>query len=349
MNQVKEQFVFDLQLFADDSPADGSAESAPDSAVDGATETDTESESFGTLDQDAQIDYVQKHFLSDDEDSDTDNKDDGASGQVAESPQPNTQSQPERMVTLTHNGKQVQVPESEAINLAMQGYDYTQKMQALAAERRHYEQLIAQMSAGQQAKQEQPNPIDAGYDAAVAATEKVLGLNQGEFNQFDPKHLYVLQQVAAEGALRQREQVYAQQAAVAEQQEVVQAMGRLDKIIKSEPLSQQIIDNYEKYIYKYCTNADGVLKATKIGQALERYYKGRCVRGDDKLLEEHWNFVKKDLQKKVKPTVRPPMTESPGVGTSNNAPKVFSGQKVRELADDPDAQLQYLVASGVLD
>ena len=328
MNQVLRQF--NLQLFAEET-----AEAVTDdvsAAEESATEEADTNPSFGDMDGDSQVDYVAKHFLGDDEET-------AAS-------ENNAPTQPERKVTLTHNGQQVQVSESEAINLAMQGYDYTKKMQALAEERRHYEQLIAQMTAGQQTQQAQPqNPLDAGYEAAVAATEKALGLNQGEFNQFDPKHLYVLQQMA----VRQREEYYAQQQQAQERQEVNQAMARLDKIIKAEPMRQQIIDNYENYLFKYVTNAEGAVKAANIGQALNRYYQGRCVKGDDKLLEEHWNFVKKDLQRKAKGVTQPPVTESPGVGTSNNAPHSFNKGKVRALADNPDAQLKYLMESGVLD
>jgi hypothetical protein len=67
--------------------------------------------------------------------------DDGQGAAPAVEPQQPAQDQPPEMFEITHNGQVVQVPITEKENLAQMGYAFTQKTQALADERRSYEQL----------------------------------------------------------------------------------------------------------------------------------------------------------------------------------------------------------------
>jgi hypothetical protein len=55
--------------------------------------------------------------------------------------------QPPEMFEITHNGQAVQVPITEKDTLAQMGYDYRQKTQALADERRAYEELTGIFNA----------------------------------------------------------------------------------------------------------------------------------------------------------------------------------------------------------
>ena len=56
----------------------------------------------------------------------------------------------EGTLTLTHNGKDVEVPVAEAKALAQQGYDYTQKTQKLAEERKQVENFAHAVKAQEQ-------------------------------------------------------------------------------------------------------------------------------------------------------------------------------------------------------
>lgn len=353
LNQANKQFNIDLQLFAEDSAADVT-DTTSEPATESEPASDSESKNIGEMSEEEQIAFVQKKFIEPESKDTNEQQDGGTASQVEDSPQPKVTHQSERMVTLTHNGKQVQVPESEAINLAMQGYDYTKKMQALADERRHYEQLIAQMTANRQAQPQtqtpQAQPLDNAFNAAVAAAERLLGVGQGEFNQFDPRHNFALQQIIAAGMLNHREQQARQAAWVQEQHAVKGEVTKFFKDVEKDPLAQQISDNFEKYMYKLCTNEQGVTKAAQIGDALTRFYANNgagLTMNDCKILREHWDYIKKDMQK-IRPTAKPPMTESPGAGTDNTRTKVFSKSKVRELAEDPDKQMAYLMQTGVL-
>lgn len=56
---------------------------------------------------------------------------------------------------LTHNGEEIEVPIAEAKALAQQGYDYTQKTQRLAEERKAVEMQVQAIKAQEQAIQQQ--------------------------------------------------------------------------------------------------------------------------------------------------------------------------------------------------
>mgnify|MGYP006315908463 CR=1 FL=1 len=60
------------------------------------------------------------------------------------------QTEEEGTIVLTHNGKDVEVPIAEAKALAQQGYDYTQKTQKLAEERKQVENFAHAVKAQEQ-------------------------------------------------------------------------------------------------------------------------------------------------------------------------------------------------------
>lgn len=347
MNQAKEQFVFDLQMFADEAAGAAGAVETPSEEA-SATETDTNVKSIGEMSEVEQTDFVKKTFFKDD--NDEPNEPNEVKGEKAEPPQSQVDKQPqERKVKLTHNGQEVEVSESEARNLAMQGYDYTKKMQQLAAERRHYEQLIAQMTAPKPEEKPKENPLDVSYNAAIATAEKMLGISPGDFNQFDPKHQYVLQQVAAQEIANRQEQEHARQAFMREREEVMREVQEFDKVVRNDPMTEQVMENFEKFIFRLCTDEKGVMKAAEVANSYQRYLEGKLAPNDCKVLRGHWDFVKGELSKNAPAKVKPPRTESPGTGTGNSLPKVLNKSRVRELADNPDAQMKYLRSVGIFD
>lgn len=91
----------------------------------------------------------------------------------------------EELETIVHNGEEKQLTKAELKELAQQGFDYTQKTQQLAEQRRHVEQ---QAQYVQQQAQFQAQFTD--HIAQVKATESQLaqwkGVNWTELAQTDP-------------------------------------------------------------------------------------------------------------------------------------------------------------------
>lgn len=81
---------------------------------------------------------------------------------------------------LTHNGEEVEVPMDEAIALAQQGYDYTQKTQKLAEERKVVEMQAQAVKAQEQAIKQQAETQQALIKeiAEVTAIDKELARYQ---------------------------------------------------------------------------------------------------------------------------------------------------------------------------
>ena len=105
-----------------------------------------------------------------------------------------SQEQPEEDGTLklTHNGKEVEVPIAEAKKLAQQGYDYTQKTQALAADRKAVENYAHAIKAQEQILQQQA-ATQAAFIKEIAQIENVNAqlaqydqVNWNELSDSDP-------------------------------------------------------------------------------------------------------------------------------------------------------------------
>jgi len=62
---------------------------------------------------------------------------------------------PPRKLKLTHNGEEIEKDETEVIALAQQGFDYTQKTQKLAEERKYVETLTSTIKEQEKAFHEQ--------------------------------------------------------------------------------------------------------------------------------------------------------------------------------------------------
>lgn len=77
--------------------------------------------------------------------------------EVEESDEEDSQEEPEppRKLKLKHNGEEVEMDETEVINLAQQGYDYTKKTQQLAEERKQIETYVQTIKAQEQTFQQQ--------------------------------------------------------------------------------------------------------------------------------------------------------------------------------------------------
>ncbi len=335
MNQAKEQFMFDLQLFNEGDPAP--AEPAPQE-----TPADPPAEPQNTpaaTPEDSPVDYSElgkaKHpdqqlaFLKKNGFIDTEKQPEGAEPPKTEESPADGQAKEQPPVVdpeveIKVNGEVKKVKQSELVELAQKGADYTRKTQELADQRRQLD-LLLQQQAGtvQKPPAEQTKPADRAaqeYKAIVAQTEKNLGLEPGGFNQFDAVHQFELQRVTVQ---HNSEQVARQQ--------VEHRLNSFVQTANQDPLTPQVDANFDAYIYKMgAEGGDGAAKANAVMSAKTRFLSGTASMADLDLLESHWNYVKAAIATPVtppaspkptpvpaaKPQVEPPKTEAPGNGVA---------------------------------
>lgn len=354
MNQAEKQFRFDLQVFAEDVP-----ESAPEAApaeetVQSAPEATPPEDSpqepqkhISEMTDDEQTEYIKKHFLNEGGRPRKEDKPQEPQGQ-GEAVQPQQEPQAEPTFEIVHNGEKKQVTQSELINLAQQGFDYTQKTQALAQQRRELEQKEAQFQQQRQ-PQQQVNPAqraEENYKMAVNAACGRLGIALDDFNQFDPVHAFALQQVVVEANMRMGQQMN-------ERRAVEQEVTSFAQEIKADPMGKEISDHYEEQLLRRLLDPKQGAEAQKAVMAYSRFVNNQATMQDCKVLKEHWAYVKKELTKAKtppappKPVAQPPRTEAPGVGRSSGNGGVMDVRKLRDLSNDPDRQMAYMKSLGI--
>ena len=81
---------------------------------------------------------------------------------------------PPRKLKLTHNGEEIEKDETEVIALAQQGFDYTQKTQKLAEDRRHVEELSQTLKVQETTFKQQ---VDA-QNALIGDIAKATAIDQ---------------------------------------------------------------------------------------------------------------------------------------------------------------------------
>ena len=98
----------------------------------------------------------------------------------------------EGTLKLTHNGKEVELPVSKVKDLAQQGYDYTQKTQKLAEDRKSVENYAHAIKAQEQALQQQAQ-TQAAFIKELAQLENINSqlaqydkVNWNELSDQDP-------------------------------------------------------------------------------------------------------------------------------------------------------------------
>ena len=262
-----------------------------------------------------------------------------------EETKPVEQSIEEPMATVKVNGEEMQVKQSELIAGYQRGADYTRKTQELAAERKRYDELLEKVANGKVEKPEAPKPVDEikeQYDAATAEVERRLGLQSGDFNQFDSTHAFALQQVQLENNGKQ----LAQRQLAAEINDFVNQASR-------DPMAVDIDNNFDHYIYKMgAESAEGQQKALVLMASKARFMAGQATRQDTEILKAHWDYVRTALTAKtaaateVKKNVNPPMTEAPGTGKASETRQKLDKKKLRTM--NTDSQFETLKKLGIL-
>ena len=180
------------------------------------------------------------------------------------------------------------------------------------------------------------NAVKSEYEQAVAQAEKDLGLKAGEFNQFDPQHMFALQRVTS----RVNAQQTVQQTAQAQvQQEINQFVAEAQK----DPLTPKIDESFNQFAFKLAAESpDGANKCMAIMAARDRFLSNRATPADTKVLKDHWSYVKSQLSKPAEPPVtpapaekpEPPKTETPGqTSAQHKAPVNFNKIKDKSMDD----------------
>ena len=332
MNQATEQFIFDIQLFAEEAAAPA-AEPAPQEAP--ATETPAEPQNApAATPEDSPIDYSELSKSKQPDDQLAFLRQHGfVSKEPQAEPQPDTEPAPvadgqateqptadEAEFEIKVGGEVKKLKQSELVEMAQKGADYTRKTQELADQRRQLDILLQQQQTG--AAPQQPAPTKPGqqaeqeYRTVVAQTERNLGLEPGGFNQFDAVHQFELQRVTMQHNSEQ-----------AVKQQVEHRLNSFVQTANQDPLTPQVDANFDAYIYKMgAEGGDGAAKASAIMSAKTRFLSGAASMADLDLLESHWNYVKAAIAAPatpsappkptpvpaMKPQVDPPKTETPG-------------------------------------
>lgn len=92
---------------------------------------------------------------------------------------------PPRKLKLKHNDAEIEVDEDEAINLAQQGYDYTQKTQKLAEERRQFEaraQALRNTEMALQRQIETQAALSDDFKKVAALDEQIAAFRGADWN-----------------------------------------------------------------------------------------------------------------------------------------------------------------------
>ena len=347
---------FDLQLFADE--AEATATEPQDTTETNVTETqgaesDTSDDTaldyskLGRMSQDEQFAALKSAGVFGDgkpadkpqeppQQAETTEQEE-TDGQAEKAPQ--TETEPEYEVTV--DGEKVKVKQSELLSGYQRQADYTRKTQELAEQRRQVDAMMAALKVHQQTapapEQGKPdNAVKSEYEQAVAQAEKDLGLKAGEFNQFDPQHMFALQRVTS----RVNAQQTVQQTAQAQvQQEINQFVAEAQK----DPLTPKIDESFNQYAFRLAAESpDGANKCMAIMAARDRFLSNRATPADTKVLKDHWSYVKSQLSKPADPPVtpapaekpEPPKTETPGqTSAQHKAPVNFNKIKDKSMDD----------------
>lgn len=343
MNQAKKQFMFDLQLFNDGEPAPA-AEAAPQDMPPTDPPAEPQNTPLAATPEDSPIDYSELSKSKQPDDQLAFLKKNGFLGQQKPEPPTKPEETPEPPASddptdqppvvdpefeIKVDGEVKKVKQSELVELAQKGADYTRKTQELADQRRQLDILLEQQRVGTAAQPPANQQVKPGqqaeqeYRAVVAQTEKNLGLEPGGFNQFDPVHQFELNKVT----LEHNSQQLSRQQMGTRVETFVQQM-------QQDPVSQQVDANFDTYLYKMgAEGSEGAAKANAIMASKQRFFAGNATMADLDVLEAHWNYVKAALSApaappkatpvpQVKPQVEPPKTETPGSGAAPTKEKI---------------------------
>lgn len=336
MDQANEQSIVDTPAAAPENAAETHAENESTAG------TEFDAREIGNMSEDDQFVALKAAgIFGDNADTEPETK-----------PEPKEETKPveqseEPMVTVKVDGQEMQVKQSELVAGYQRGADYTRKTQELAAEKKRYNELLEKVAMGKADKPEAPKPVDTikeQYDAATAEVERRLGLQPGDFNQFDSVHSYALQQVQLENNSKQ----LAQRQLAAEINDFVAQAQR-------DPMAAEIDNNFDAYMFKMgAESAEGQNKALVLMASKARFLAGQATRQDTEILKAHWDYVKSALTAKtatapittVKKNANPPMTEAPGAGKVSETRQKLDNKKLRTM--NTDSQFETLKKLGIL-
>lgn len=374
MNQAEKQFVFDLQLFAEE--AEAAAE--PQAAETAAQETeDTEAPAaepqeqesapeapdysqLGSMSQSDQLSFLKKHgFVETNAKPKAEEKEPEPPTKTEEDKPEDAQGEESQADEQTYeikvDGETRKLTLKELIAQAQMGADYTKKTQALAESRRQVDAMMAALQVQkasqpqQTSQQPQQTPADSvknDYEQAVRVAEQRLGLKPGEFNQFDPMHQFALNRIMAEHEAQQARETARLSEAQTEIRAFIEEANR-------DPETPEINDNFNRFLFAMgAASAEGAQKAQRIANAENALFQKKATKEDCQILRAHWKYVKEQLAKEkaaqqaqAAPKPEPPKTETPGNGRQAQTHAVFDMHKLGSM--NTQQQLRALKQLGI--
>lgn len=355
MNQAEKQFIFNLQMFNEETSAP-SEQSQPEVIQNETPIVQTETkQDFNQMSAKDQANFFEKQFLTPKETPVTVKE--PVVEQVIEEP---VVVEP---VAVVEQAEPTYTPEEIAsvgidkldpkrLPEAMQPYyksmlaDYTRKTQAIAEQKRQAEQLQQY-----QKPPEQPKTIDRLRQERlqdITAVEQIL--NEGnsgeriEYNQFDDDHAYIMKRVSDYRVYNER-----QQSSVAE------ANNKLVQREQADPEFSNIVAHAEKELVALAgSSMEGFNMANQILAANQRLEHRQATADDIQLIETFWVNTKtkykasktKPITKVVAPAKAPIASENTGtpVQQSSEKPKKFNVNSVAKMDKNQQANLMGVFA-----
>lgn len=355
MNQAMEQFIWDIQRFAEEMAADATTAPAGDTPQEATQETQAEEpqeesgaqgKPFGEMSEEEQLSYLRDNYLDEGKPKEEPKKEEQPVQAEAQTEEPTFE--------VTINGQKQRVTQSELLNGYQRQADYTRKTQELASQRRQLEALAAAMQVQKMQQQGQPqgqgqaSRIDSDYEAAKAIAERELGIKPGEYNPYDPRHTFALQTVMIRANLNASN-------AMNERQRVESEVRSFEAETAKDPMRQEVYGNFERYIFERgMKSPEECAKAQQVALSLSRFNSNAATLQDCRVLREHYAYTKAALEGSKKPPaprpqVTPPRTETAGPSSAKGMPNVLDKAKLRALSHDPDAQMAYMKRLGIFD
>lgn len=331
MNQAEKQFIFNLQLFADD----------------GATDQDTSNigAEFAKASWEEKAQMLRSH-IEEEEGTEIpeEQQEEAKEEESADTEQPETDSEEqtaEPTYKIKVSGEEKELPLSEILKLAQQGEDYTKKTQAVSQERRELDQLKAQLE--QLAAQTAPkiDPIAEANREAETFKAEFQRLTGQEFNEFDLSHQSVWLDYKQQGA-------YQKQA----QQQIQQATNHIRQQVQADP---QLLSDFDSAMYGLLSTEQGRAEFDKVYQAKSRVLYGQPTVDDLQLVDQFYIKAKsvKQVAVKTQPKVvpqekqTPPKVERAGAFESEESKPTFNKKAWASASqDDQKSMLRKLREGG---
>lgn len=239
---------------------------------------------------------------------------------------------------VTVGGEEVEVTLEEMQKGYMRQADYTRKTMSLAEERKRIEQyrqleLPGMEGARQQAQQEQATQKqpDAFVAAAKSRTCQILGINEADFDEYNPEHLAYFN-VATNQLYGEATQMQQQQAYLARREQEFNAM--VGEFAATEPNFEKISNWATSYI-------------EQMPYAEHQRFMGVLRNGSMQDIRGEFDKIRGAWYKKNSPAPAPPAVEGSGTETVTEPESRIKALTFARMTEDEKAR--WLAENGYIE